>query len=59
MQGVKSYSQIATQESDDQCTQDSIVTPFSTLIANKVNGEKDIIGLSILASSRYPDGGQT
>ena len=56
---VKSYTQIAAQESDAQCTQDSIVTPFFTLIANKVNGEKAIIGLSILAVSRYPDGGQT
>ena len=50
----------AKHESDAKFTQDSIVTTFGTLIANKVNGEKVIIGLASLAnlaSSRYPDGG--
>ena len=44
---------VATQESDAQCTQDSIVSTSETLIANKANGEKDIVGLSGLAASRY------
>ena len=59
LQGVKSLTTVGTEKSDAQCTQKSIVTTSFSLIANKVNGEKDIIGLAGLADSRYPDGGQT
>ena len=59
VEDVKSYSTVATQESDAECNIDSIVTTFATLIANKINGEKAIISVSGLANSRYPDGGQT
>ena len=55
---MKSYTSVETQETDAECSQDSIVTNFGTLIANKANGEKAIVGLSGLAASRYPDGGQ-
>ena len=48
-----------TQQSDTFCTQDSIENFWGTLIANKANGEKAIVGLAVLALSRYPDGGQT
>ena len=59
VEDVKSYSLVGTQESDAQCTENSVVTTFRTLIANNANGEKVIIGLSNLARSRYPDGGLT
>ena len=50
---------MVAQESDTQCTQDSIVTNVDTIVANKANGEKVSVGLSSLARSRYPDGGKT
>ena len=56
---MKSYTLVAAQETDAQCTQDSIVTTSGNLIANKANGEKVIVGLTDLARSRYPDGGKT
>ena len=56
---MKSYTSVETQETDAECTQDSIVTNYGSLIANKANGEKSIVNLAALAASRYPDGGQT
>ena len=56
---MKSYTLVATHEIDAQCTKDSIENFWGTLIANKANGEKAIVGLAVLALSRYPDGGQT
>ena len=52
LQGVKSLTSVETQTSDAQCSHDSVVSTFGTLIANKANGEKATIGLSLLAKSR-------
>ena len=55
---MHSYTIVQTQETDADCSRDSIVDKFGSLIANKGNGEKVIVGLTDLAGSRYPDGGQ-
>ena len=52
------YTRVSAQESDAQCSANSVKTTFGALIASKSNGEKAVIKLSTLASSRYPDGGQ-
>ena len=54
----RNYSLIATQESDAQCSQNSIVTKYFALIASKANGEKAVINFATLATLRYPDGGK-
>ena len=53
------YTRVSAQKSDAQCSSESVVTTFGALIPYKPNGEKAVIKLSTLASSRYPAGGQT
>ena len=49
---------VGGQESDAQCSLNSIVTTVFKLVTNKNKGESDVINLSALAASSYPDGGQ-
>ena len=55
----RNYTLTAAQTSDALCSQRSIVTTGGAFVANKPNGGKAIIGLSDLADSRYPDGGES
>ena len=51
------YTLIGAQESDAQCSQDSIVTIARGMIAYKPNGEKAIINLFHISTIRLPAGG--
>ena len=52
------YTRVIAQESDDQCSQDSVVSTSKQLIEWKDN-KKVVIGLETLVSSRFPDSRKT
>ena len=52
------YSMAGAQETDAQCSQESVETTTRVMIAYKPNKEREIINLVLLSTARFPDGGE-
>ena len=49
---------VGVEESDAQCSPNSVVEILFKLVTNKARGGRDVTNLSILTASSYPDGGK-
>ena len=49
------YSMVGSQETDAECSQESVETTARAMIAYKPNKEKEIINLVELSKARFPD----